>query len=399
MRNHWTDYPLGENMLTLLLLSIIVGALVQRKRLPRSNLYFVWLVIGVYLYISMWLGAALGNAPAPLWTHNPNFSTWKSYMIIPLLFVAASLVIEDRKHVRTVILITAISVLLIDRACILESLSRTWTTFDEDKRDVGPLAYGSNQTAAYLANFAMFYWGFIQFVKTRKYKLMGFAVIGLSLFALMFTFSRGGYLAFLVGVLVLGLLKDRKLLVGLGVFLFTWQLIVPNAVRERVTMTKSANGYLDASAQSRIDLLHESLRSVARSPIVGNGYATFQFGEHAHGLDDTHDWYLLVMVEQGVIGLILVLLLMQQVLAVAWRVFKRADDPLYRGLGLGILLAMSSSIIANIFGDRWTYIEISGPIWVLIAATIRANQLMAPRDEINIIPHTLSYEGKASVAS
>jgi hypothetical protein len=103
MRDHFVDYFLGEHMLLILVLAVIVGALLQGKRLPKSKLYTIWLVIGVYLYISMWLGAALGNAPAPLWLSDINLVTWKDYMVIPLVFVATSLVVEDRKAVRTVI--------------------------------------------------------------------------------------------------------------------------------------------------------------------------------------------------------------------------------------------------------------------------------------------------------
>jgi putative inorganic carbon (hco3(-)) transporter len=36
---------------------------------------------------------------------------------------------------------------------------------------------------------------------------------------------------------------------------------------------------------------------------------------------------------------------------------------------------MCSCIVANFFGDRWTYLEITGILWVLVAATIRALQL------------------------
>jgi O-antigen ligase len=386
MRDHFVDYFLGEHMLLILVLAVIVGALLHGKRLPKSKLYIIWLVIGVYLYLSMWLGAALGNAPAPLWLSDLNFVTWKDYMVIPLVFVATSLVVEDRKAVRTVIVITAITLLFIDRSCILESTSRNWGNFDENKRDAGPLAYGSNQTAAFLAQFAMFFWGLVQFVKAKKYKLLGYGLIASTLFATMYTFSRGGYLAVLVSILVLGILKDRKLLVILGVFLLTWQLIVPTAVKERVTMTENPNGQLEASAQSRIELLKESWNSIVHSPILGNGFATFQYGQHFGGLADTHDWYIKVMVETGIIGLCMYLILFQQTLALSFRLFRRANDPLYRGLGLGLLLAMCSCIVANCFGDRWTYLEITGPMFVLVAAAVRASHLMATEATPKLVP-------------
>src|SRR5260370_11628069 len=109
MRDHFLDYPLGGNVLTILVIAVIVGAFFQGKHLPKSKLYGIWLVFGVYLYLSMWFGTALGNAPAPLWLSNVNFVTWKDYMLIPLTFVAAGLVVEDPKAVSTVILFTPIS--------------------------------------------------------------------------------------------------------------------------------------------------------------------------------------------------------------------------------------------------------------------------------------------------
>jgi O-antigen ligase len=386
MRDHFVDYFLGDHMLLILILAVIVGALLHGKRLPKSKLYIIWLVIGVYLYISMWLGAALGNAPAPLWLSDLNFVTWKDYMLIPLVFLATSLVVEDRKAVRTVILITAITLLFIDRSCIMESMSRSWGNFDENKRDNGPLAYGSNQTAAFLAQFAMFFWGLVQFVKAKKYKLLGYGLIASTLFATMYTFSRGGYLAVLVSILVLGILKDRKLLVILGVFLLTWQTIVPTAVRERVTMTENPNGQLEASAQERVDLLKESWNSIVHSPILGNGFATFQYGQHAGNLKDTHDWFIKVLVETGIVGLIMYFFLLQQMLALGYRLFRHGNDPMYRGLGLGLLLAICSSLVANCFGDRWSYLEITGLLFVLVGAAARASHLMEPKETPELAP-------------
>ena len=394
MRDHFLDYPLGSNVLTILVFAVIIGALIQGKHLPKSRLYLIWLVMAVYLYFSLWIGTALGHAPAPLWLNDVNFVTWKDYVLIPLVFVAAGLVIEDRKAIRTVVLITAISLVFIDRSCLLESMSRTWSSFDEDKRGGGPLAYGSNQTAAFLAQFAMFFWGFTQFVKRKKMKLFGYVLVATTIFATMYTFSRGAYLAILFTVLVLGLLKDRKLLLVLTVFLLTWQTVVPTAVRERVTMTENSNGQLEASAQERVDLWSNAWNSIQRSPIVGNGFATFQLGEHVDNLKDTHNWYVKVMVETGIIGLSMALFLLQQMLALSYRLFRRATDPLYQGLGLGLLLAVCSCMVANLFGDRWTYLEITALLWVLVAAAARASNLI----ESDLTPE-LATDTPAVIAS
>jgi O-antigen ligase len=375
LRDHFLDYPLGGNILTILVVAVILGALMQGKHLPKTKLYLLWLVFGAYLYLSMWFGSALGNAPAPLWITDLNFATWKDYMLIPLIFVATGLVIEDRKAVRTVVLITAVSLFFIDRSCLLESMSRSWANFDENKRDGGPLGYGSNQTAAYLAQFAMFFWGAGQFLKRRKIKLLCYGLVGITVFATMYTFSRGAYLAILFSVFVLGVLKDRKLLLIGAVFLLTWQAVVPTAVRQRVTMTQNANGKLEESANERVKLWEAAEVSILSDPIFGTGFATYQFTQHVDNLKDTHNWYVKVMVETGIIGLIIVMVILEQMLALSYRLFKKAEDPLYRALGLGLFLAICSCIIANFFGDRWTYLEITGPLWVLVGTAVCATHL------------------------
>ena len=257
-------------------------------------------------------------------------------------------------------------------------MSRTWATFDENKRELGPLSYGPNQTAAFLAEFAMFFWGLGQFLK-KKYKPLCYALVALTIVNVGYTFSRGGYLALLLGVLVLGLLKDRKLLVLLGIFLvITWQTVVPKPVVERVTMTQTANGQLEASAQERVDLWNGMpSESFKRDPIFGTGFASFQEGQHVGSLRDTHNWYVKVLVETGIVGMMIVLVMLYQALAIGLRLYRRATDPLYRGLGLGLFACVCTCLVANLFGDRWTYIEITGLVWMLVAASARALELSA----------------------
>jgi O-antigen ligase len=382
MRDHFLEYPLGANVLTILVLCIFIGAILRGKRLPKSKLFWIWLLYGVYLYFSMWLGTAIGNAPAPLWLGDQNFLTWKDYMLIPLILAEAAMVIEDRKAIYRVVFITGAALLIIDRSALLESLTRTWTSFDEDKRSGGPLGFGSNQTGAFLAQFGVFFWGLAQFVQKWKWKVAVYGLVALTAVTTMYTFSRGAYLSFLVAAFLLGLLKDRKLLVLLGVFLLTWQTVVPTAVRERVTMTTNANGQLEASAQERVDLWTNAENSFMHSPIFGTGFATFQFGEHVDNLKDTHNWYVKVLVETGIIGFIFALLLLGQMTVASYRAFRHSSDPLCRGLGLGLLLAICSCMVANFFGDRWTYVEITGLLWVLVAAAIRAEQLEAVPTEL-----------------
>ena len=386
MRDHFLDWPLGGNVLTILVAAVFVGALVRGKRWPKSSLPWLWLVFGIYLYLSMWMGTALTSAPAPLWLGDMNFVTWKDYMLMPLIFMSAAMVIDDRKSIRTVMLLTAFSVLMIDRSSLMDSLSHSWGTFDENKRSGGPLGYGSNQTAAFLSQFGMFFWGTVRYVKRRKAKLAAYGTVFLTLLACMYCFSRAAYLAIVVCVILLGLLKDRKLIIVAAIFLVSWQAIVPAAVTERVKMTKSEDGKLEASAQERVSLWEDAEQTILRYPVFGTGFATFQYSDHVDNLKDTHNWYVKVLVETGLVGFLFALAMLYQMFAVAVRLFRKATDPLYSGLGLGLTICLTSVVVTNMFGDRWTYIEINGLLWVVIGAALRAYQLSLSQESPNTTP-------------
>ena len=373
MRDHFGPWPLGDNVLTILVLAILIGALIHGKRPPKSPMYLIWLVFGAYLYVSMWLGTLLGGAPTPLWLGDQNFVTWKDYMVMPLIFAAASCVLDDRKSIRTVILISAFGLLMIDRSSLMDSLSHSWTTFDENKRDGGPLGFGSNQTAAYLAQFSLFFWGFAIFLRRFKWKLVAYGIVAATLLATMYCFSRGAYLGVVASVVILGIVKDRKLLLICAVFLLMWQAIVPPAVTQRVQMTHTEDGQLETSAQERVDLWTNAENTIIHYPIFGVGFASYQFGDHVDNLKDTHNWYIKVLVETGFVGMVMVLALLYQMFAVSWRTFRKATDPMYRGLGLGLFVCLCCLAITNFFGDRWTYLEINGMLWVLLGAAVRAD--------------------------
>lgn len=375
MRDHFNDWPLGGNLLTILVLAVFLGAVVRGKKIPKSKLPLIWILFGIYMYFSMWMGAALTVAPAPLWLSDMNFVLWKDYMMMPIILVSAAMVVEDRKAVRTVVMISAFALLMIDRSSLMDSLSRSWSSFDENKRSGGPLAFGSNQTAAFLAQFTMFFWGFLQFLKRRKARLIGYFTVGLSILACMYCFSRAAYLALVLCVIILGVIKDRKLIVLAAVLLFSWQVVLPAAVTERITMTHTEDGQLEASANERVELWTNAENTIMHYPIFGTGFGTYQYGEHVDGLLDTHNWFVKVLVETGIVGMCFALALLYQIFGVAIRLFRKATDPLYKGLGLGLLLCITSSVITNCFGDRWTYLEINGMMWLLVGTALRADQL------------------------
>jgi putative inorganic carbon (HCO3(-)) transporter len=229
-----------------------------------------------------------------------------------------------------------------------------------------------NGLAAFEAQSAIFLLALAAF--ERKH-LLRFGYVALAIFSgmcLMYSLSRGGYLAFLVGILFLGLVKQRTLLVLLAAFLCTWTSLVPGAVQQRVLMTYDENsGALDHSAEVRVDLWEEAGGMIRANPVLGVGFDTYAYTSHAHNYKDSHNYFIKVLAETGVVGLLLFLWLLARIFQVGHRLFRCARDPFLGSLGLGLAAWVVCSAVANLFGDR-TYLQVDGYMWVLGGLVARA---------------------------
>jgi len=190
---------------------------------------------------------------------------------------------------------------------------------------------------------------------------------------LMFSLSRGGYAAVLASLLFLGLVKMRKLLVLMLLFGLVWTALVPNAVRQRVTMTwDTSDGGLDHSSETRVTLWEDAMHVFDSNPVIGTGFNTYAYMGRVGDYKDTHNYFIKVLVETGVLGLLLFLALIIRLLWTGLVLHWRAPDPLARALGLGLAGWVVCAIVANLFGDRWSFLQVNGYMWVLAALAARS---------------------------
>lgn len=237
---------------------------------------------------------------------------------------------------------------------------------------------GVQGLAAFNAQYA---WFLVALAGAARVPTVWLALISLSLFAancVMYSFSRGGYVAFLAGWLFIGIVKQRKLLLLLVAFALMWASLVPGAVRDRVLMTYDPNsGELDRSAEIRLDLWRDAMDLFHTNPMLGTGFNTYAYMKRVGDYTDTHNLYLKVLVETGMMGLGIFLWLLVKAFGMGWRLFRRADDQFYSALGLGLAAWVICSAAANLFGDRWSYFQINGYLWLLAGLVARALKLQA----------------------
>ena len=380
-RYHLQQYPFGNKVIDIILLGVLVGMIVRPEykvsgRLPLRKLAILFVV---FHYLSLWWGAFYLNSPLPLFT-DPRFSNWKNYVEMLFLCFIVAHAIKKTTQIKLLLLIMCVSVLFISRAFHSTIAGRDLaSSFNYSIRDSGPLGYaGVNGFAAFEAQFAVFLVAISAFEKRVLKKCFFWALIGICIYCILFAFSRGAYVGFLAALFFLSILKQRKLLIVLLLFLVSWQAVVPNSVRERISMTYNKDDKeLDPSAGERIVLWQDALLLFAHQPLWGTGFDTYEWMGRVGSFRDTHNYYLKVLVETGIIGLTLLLVLFAKMFGLGFSLFRSAHDPFLKSLGLGLAALLVCAFVLNLFGDRWTFMQVNGFLWTILGCVIRGHIIEA----------------------
>jgi len=122
----------------------------------------------------------------------------------------------------------------------------------------------------------------------------------------------------------------------------------------------------ESSVAVRLDLWNHAVRLFERNPIFGTGFGGFELSLPKNAeFKDTHNLYLKILSEQGVIGLSLLLLVFFMALRSGQKLYRKAQTPFQKGLGFGFLGCTVAFIVTNMFGDRWSYFVLGDYFWIV----------------------------------
>ncbi|HEX4772093.1 MAG TPA: O-antigen ligase family protein [Bryobacteraceae bacterium] len=224
--------------------------------------------------------------------------------------------------------------------------------------------------------------------KSPAYKIIGAGFIGIALFEILSTGSRGGLLSLGITTLYIAFTAGPKLRIAilLGVPLLALAAIpfIPkeSAARLQTLISSTENSKAEEateSSQARLALLQESLRITARHPLFGIGPGEFMDAqaESAESMGQrgmwhvTHNSYTQVSSECGIPALLFYLAAIASTFLILWRGRKAADRDL--ALKCAVLHVMMVGFAICIFFLSQAY---SIQFLVLGGAAIVANFLL-----------------------
>lgn len=369
-RYRMNQYPEGGGLVSLILMAVSIGLLLRRQGVFSKTPWSILLAVYAgYQFLTLLLGVAyLPSIPAEwtLW----RFVDWIDYIMMPLMLLVVAGAITSRRDMKIIVLLMCLSIFAVDKGFWGAVKDRDYSSYSDDMREAGPLGQaGANGLGAFAAQSAALA---IVLAGFQEKRLLSYALYGLGAFSvvcLLYSFSRGSYIAFAVGCLFIGVVHQRKLLVLMLVLGLCWASLVPTVVQERIAGTDAGNGELDHSSEIRISLWEDALNLAKQNPVFGTGYNTYIFMQRVTGFFgaywDTHNIYIKILVETGLIGLLMFLCLLGKTFLTGYRLFRYTEDPFLASLGLGLAAWVVCSAVSNLFGDRWTYLQVNGFMWVL----------------------------------
>jgi O-antigen ligase len=206
-------------------------------------------------------------------------------------------------------------------------------------------------------------------------RLACIAGIAVLIFALVFSFSRTGYISLVVSSLTFLLLpvsRPKRFVVPAiaAVVAVVAIAVVPSAVtaRMRDIILTATGEHVTLSMKYRVEMWRNALAEFAANPIIGGGPAA---GGSTGALKD--NFFIKALAETGLVGLGALLAIIYLTLRASWqRIAEPARDPFMRGIMLGFFPAAAGALIVfNLTSDLLGMHGFMGTFWIALALLLR----------------------------
>ena len=206
-------------------------------------------------------------------------------------------------------------------------------------------------------------------------KLLYFGGLLAMILCLVFTLSRGAWLAFALAALIYAIIKDKRLLIPLAVGGAIIMLAVPQ-IGDRIAYMLSPQ-YMESSARGgRIARWTMAIEAIKANPWFGEGIGRFGGAtamRHIPGSLYTDNFYLKTLAEMGIVGFTAFIYLLYRGCIEAARVLrqlKEGQDRELFNLGVGIFTGLIGVLAHNGVENVFEVPMMSSYFWLLLAMII-----------------------------
>jgi len=381
--------PLMFGVLILFVTSILLDGHYNKKLAQHP--------VSLLIYYSLfWMFITSLTSELPLVSYKHLLS--RIWFVVPFYFMAA-VMFREKKNIHSFVLLYLTGFIVV---IIYTIVRHAGYGFDEDAGHWVMTPFYNDHTAygAALALFLPVITGYVFYPGLLIYKrILAFLVLGLLVLATILSYSRAAWLSLIVAavVFVFVMLRVRFKWIVLGIIVLAGTFIAfQNQIYDRMSKNKQdssdnmmehiqsmSNISSDASNLERINRWTSAIRLFEQRPWLGWGPGTYQFvyapyqrasertiiSTNTGDKGNAHSEYLGPLSEEGIPGLLGVLLLFGYCVYTGLKVYRKSKGEV-RFLSLMIVLGLITYMVHGFLNNFLDTDKLSVPFWGFAAILV-----------------------------
>lgn len=371
----------GTNMLVLLgLFAALLRAAEVRKmstKWPPGT--FLVLAFGLLTSLSaLTISLIPGGRTYLLYNELLSYKAWVDQFIF---YFIALMCIRDKEAAKRCFVYLLIGSVLVVLYSVPEMLEKSGRSTIDKSRIGGPHLQSNNFGGFVAYSVLPLLAVFIMYIKDlRAWLLTPYFLLTAKV--LITTFSRGAYVAMVLGGVMAGWFKGRSFLFSWVAFALCFFLVFPSFIPESisarmgsltsdVSSSAGTEETLDKSSQTRLVMWRAAAVMISEDPVWGKGFKGFPFlkneyTEIAVVESDPHSMYLYIGSQMGLPALSLFLLILGYSFYLGRLHSRNKTDRFVRAIGIGGASATACYAVVCIFGSRAVSLDFTAYFWAML---------------------------------
>lgn len=189
--------------------------------------------------------------------------------------------------------------------------------------------------------------------------------------SLLFTYSRGAWLAMAGALAIYGLLYNWRIILALAAGTYAAPKIIPG-IASRIGYMLSPAYLLSSARAGRVARWNMALDKLQNHPVVGEGFGRFGGAVAARHIPSSNyvdNFYLKTAAESGILGIAALLWLLLSSLRCALNSYRRLTDTYLKGLAVGLISGLLGVLLHNGVENIFEVPMMTVYFWLLVGIT------------------------------
>lgn len=368
--------PISIDFLIVVAMVLLVFILIVKKGLNKKNYFnnimkYFYVFNILFVIISLFSIVYAKNKIAVL-SETARFIEYIILFVIIIAYVNKETLMNGYDLFKKSMILTAIVGLIQfifnlskykDGYAILNR-GRVYSTF------TNPNYYGA------AVNLIIF-WYIIKTFNEKRNKnnfLINLLIVILFFINLVLTTTRGSWIAFLIGLIIIGLLEYKRILLYIPI-IPALMMLVPT-IRKRIMSIFIYSKVSDSS--SRLKLWETGLYMLKENIFTGVGSGNFIYRYHEYvnkypslkiksNVYTAHNSYIKMLAELGIFGGIIFTVIYFMLAYLTYTVYKNTKDRELKQISLALLAGWGAYLFQNFFNNLMFIPQLNVLVWVLTA--------------------------------